>query len=155
MSEYQEQKSGMTRREMLMGAGAVLAAAGTPNVFAMDANHDHSMHTSKHKSLIEATLHCIRDGDACLDHCLGFFRQGDTAMADCATSVTHMLAMCSSMQKMASYNSKYAAELASVCLKVCKDCEKECNKHAKKHAVCAACARSCKECIKECKRIAA
>lgn len=153
MSESTEQKATLTRREVLMGAGAVLVAAGAPNVFA-ESGHHHGHH-SKHGKLVETTLHCMRDGEACLDHCMSFFKQGDTSMADCAASVTEMLAMCNAMQKMASYDSKHTGQLARVCLDVCRACEKQCNKHAKKHEVCAACARSCKDCIRECKKIAA
>jgi len=131
----------LTRREVLIGTGAVLAAAGTPSVFAMSDDHHHGQH-GKHQQLVESTLHCIRDGEACLDHCLRLFKEGDTSVADCAASVTEMLAMCTAMQKMASHDSKYAGKLASVCLKVCRDCEKQCNKHAKKYEACAACARS-------------
>ena len=153
MSESTGQKTSMTRREVLLGAGAALAAAGVPKVFAAEG-HNHGMH-SKYSKLVESNLHCIRDGEACLSHCLGLFKQGDTSVADCAASVTEMLAMCTAMQKMAGYDSKYAGKLASVCLKVCQECEKQCNKHAKKHEACAACARSCKDCARECEKIAA
>ncbi|MDH5446253.1 MAG: four-helix bundle copper-binding protein [Gammaproteobacteria bacterium] len=153
MSDSIDQKTGLTRREVLLGTGAVLASAGIPNAFAADGHH-HG-HQGKHSKLIESALHCMRDGEACLDHCMQFFKKGDTSMAACAESVTELVAMCTALQKMASYDSKHLGKLASVCMKVCKDCEKECNKHAKKHEVCAACARSCKDCIKACKKIAA
>ncbi len=155
MSESIEQKTGLTRREVLMGAGAVLAAATTTNAFAMSDEHNHGDHMSKHRKLVESALHCMRDGEVCLDHCFDLLKQGDISVAGCAASVTEMLAMCSALQKMASHDSKHLGALASVCLKVCKDCEKACNKHAKKHTACADCVRSCKECIKECKRVAA
>lgn len=153
MSEPTDQKTGLTRRELLMGTGAMLAAAGVPNAFA-ESGHHHGVH-GKNTDVIESNLHCIRDGEACLAHCLGLFKKGDTSVADCADAVTEMLAMCTAMQKMASYDSKYLGQLASVCIKTCRQCEKECNKHAKKHEACAACARSCKDCIKACKKIAA
>ncbi len=153
MDQITNDKTTMTRREVLMGAGVVLAAAAAPQVFAAEEHHHGMM--NKHGKLVETTLHCIRDGEACLDHCLKLFKTGDTSVADCAATVTEMLAMCTAMHKMASHDSKYAGQLASVCLKVCQECEKQCNKHAKKHEACAACARSCKECIRECEKIAA
>ncbi len=155
MSESTEYKTNLTRREVLIGASAVLAATTAPNVFAMGDEHNHGNHMAKHRKLVESALHCMRDGEACMDHCLGLFKQGDISVADCAASVAEMLAMCSALQKMASHDSRHIGELANVCLKVCKDCEKQCKKHAKKHESCAACARSCQDCIKECKRVAA
>jgi len=152
MSESSENKTTISRREVLLGAGAVLAAAGVPNVFAkQEHHHGHG----KYPDVVTATLDCIRTGEACLDHCLSFFKKGDTSMAECADSVNQMLAMCTAMQKLASHNSKYAAEMAMTCVRVCKDCELACNKHAKKHEVCRACADACKDCIRACKQIAA
>ena len=154
MSESNEHKAMMSRREVLVSAGAVLATVAAPTAFAKSGEHHHGSH-GMHSKLVESSLHCIRDGEACLDHCMSFFKKGDTSMADCAASVTEMLAMCTALQKMASYDSRHLGKLASVCLRVCEDCEKQCKKHAKKHEVCAACARSCKDCIRECKRVAA
>lgn len=152
MSDTTEQQTGLTRRELLMGAGAVLAATGAPNVFAKEEHHHHG---GKYPEVVTATLACIRTGEACLDHCLGFFKKGDTSMAECADSVNQMLAMCTAMQKLASHNSKYAAEMAMTCVRVCKDCELACSKHSKKHAACRDCELACKDCIKACKKIAA
>lgn len=153
MSESTEQKTTLTRRQVLMGAGVVLAAAGAPNVFAK-TEHNHN-HQGKYPGVVKATLDCIRTGESCLDHCLDSFKKGDTSLADCADSVNQMLAMCTAMQKLASHNSKYAAEMAMTCVRVCKDCEVACKKHAKKHTVCRDCANACKDCIRACKKIAA
>ena len=147
-----------TRRQVLVGAGAALAAAGMPQAFASEQEHKHEHHghgSAKHMGVIESTLHCIRDGEACLDHCIDLFKSGDTSVAKCAETVTEMLAMCTAMNKMASYHSSLAPELARICIKACEACEKECNEHADKHAACKACAKSCKDCIKACKAIAA
>jgi Cys-rich four helix bundle protein (predicted Tat secretion target) len=142
-----------TRRDLLKGAIAVSAATMISSTAQASSNHHH--HSNPNAGLVDTALDCLKTGQACLDHCFALFKQGDTSVADCADKVTEMLAMCTALSQMASYQSKHLASLAKLCAAVCKDCKKECDKHAKKHAACKACAESCEKCIKECEKIAA
>lgn len=140
------------RREMLFGAAAVAATLATNTAFSAT---DHHHHMNKNSGLVDAALDCVKKGQACNDHCIALVKSGDTSIADCMASVSEMLATCTALSQMASYQSKHLATLAKVCIAVCEDCEKECNKHGKKHAECKACADSCRDCIKACKKVAA
>jgi Cys-rich four helix bundle protein (predicted Tat secretion target) len=153
----------MDRREMLKAAagGMVLAAAGN-SVFAAEgakhpAGHEH-MHdmgaAPKNKSLINAAADSVRDGQACLQHCIVSLGQGDTDLARCAVVVNDMLAACVAVEQLANYNSPHLAKMAKVAMDICQDCEKECRKFADKHDVCKASADSCLSCYNECKKIA-
>jgi len=152
MSDAKKSESRLSRKNMLQGA-AVTAAALVAGAACADEKHKH-MHEGKHGKLIASAHHCLMSGETCMDHCMEFFKKGDTKLAKCADSVNEMLAMCTALGRMAAYNSEYLKDVAQVCLKVCETCEKECRKHAKHHAVCKACADSCKECIRECKKVA-
>ncbi len=139
------------RRQLLQGAIAATALAGASTIMAAES-HKHG--ANKNKGLAETAAHCVVQGQACMDHCMELFKTGDTSVANCADTVNEMLAMCSTLSKMASYQSAHLATLAKVCIAVCEDCERECNEH-KEHAECKACAEACKECIKACKKVAA
>lgn len=146
-------KISMGRRELLTGATAVMAMAGSNMAFAqMDHQHHHS---NPHEAAIDAALDCLKKGQACLDHCMILFKKGDNSVAACADTVNEMLAMCSTLSKMASYQSKHLKAFAKVCIATCKDCRKECRKHEDKHAECKACADSCKNCIAQCEKLIA
>ena len=142
-----------TRRDLLKGAVAASAvmASGT----ALASSKDHSHHQNSNLGVVDTALDCVKNGQVCLDHCIDLFKQGDTSVADCADKVTEMLAMCTALSQMASYQSKHLAAFAKVCAAVCKDCKKACDKHADKHQACKACAESCEDCIKACENIAA
>jgi Cys-rich four helix bundle protein (predicted Tat secretion target) len=147
----------LSRRQVLLGAAAVAATAtaGSSSAFAA-MEHDHSHHMmNNNEAAIDAALGCLKKGQACLDHCIELFKTGDTSVAKCADTVSEMLAMCTALSQMASYNSKHLAKVAGVCRQVCLDCEKECRKHEDKHAACKACAESCERCAAECKKLAA
>ena len=156
MQEIQTDVENKERRILLKGATAVAATVALGSTVASASDHSHHHHSmNPNQGVIDATFQCLKDGEACLNHCIVLLKDGDTSMAACTETVTEMLAMCGAMSKMASYDSKYAAKLATICIQTCKDCEKQCAKHEKIHAACAACAKSCRACIKACKKIAA
>jgi Cys-rich four helix bundle protein (predicted Tat secretion target) len=153
----------MNRREVLKTTGAFALAAFVSDALA--AEHDHSkMHdhaamghegmTNPYLRLIETTGDCIQNGQLCINHCLMLLADGDKEMAACARSVHQMLALCTALQQLASYESKQVKAVAKVAMDMCKDCEDECRKHEKKHAACHDCAESCAACYKACKDIA-
>ena len=152
--EGQKHMKEFTRRDLLKGAVVASATMATGTVFG-SSGHDHMNHKNPNSGLVDTALDCMKTGQACLDHCIDLFKQGDTSVADCADKVTEMLAMCNALSQMASYKSKHLAKLAKVCAAVCKDCKKACEEHAKKHKACKDCAASCDDCIKACEKIAA
>lgn len=146
------------RRKLLKGAtvAAATIALGASTLEAENhAHHHHHHHVNKNQEVIDTTSQCVKDGRACLDHCILLLKQGDMTMANCTETVTEMLTMCDAMMQMATFDSKHVAKLASICLETCSSCEKECAKHEKIHVACANCAKSCRACIKACKKIAA
>jgi len=143
------------RRKVLASAGLVAAmAAVSPTLAFGSSQHEHET-AAVHTNVVDAALDCVKKGQACIEHCIGLFKVGDTSVAECADMVQEMLAMCTALSQFASYQSKHLADLAKVCISVCEDCEKECRKHEKKHVACKACADSCGQCIKECKMLIA
>jgi Cys-rich four helix bundle protein (predicted Tat secretion target) len=147
----------MNRRELLMGAAALAAAATTGRAFA--AEHDHSMHdhhamSSRNDKLIAAAADCVLKANICLQHCLDLLGQGDKSMAACAKSSSQVAAVCTALQQLASAESKHLPKLARAAMDVCKECEEECKK-TEKHPECKACKESCVACYEECKKIAA
>lgn len=147
-----------TRRDLLKGAvaaSAAIAAGSSSSVLASTNDHKHMHHSNPNSAVIDTALDCVKNGQACLDHCIELFKMGDISVANCADKVTEMLAMCTALSQMASYQSKHLASFAKVCAVVCKDCKKACDEHADKHQACKDCADSCKKCIEACERIAA
>ena len=138
--------SGISRRDVLlgMGAAATLAYAGTAN--AAKPGHDHSKHTAQNPDVLNAANACIDKGQRCIAHCLVSFQEGDTELADCASKVHEMQAICNSFSYILASNSSYTKDLSQVCAKVCKDCAKECRKH-EKHIECKACAEACDDIV--------
>lgn len=140
----------MRRRDVLIGAGTMLATAAA----ARAGEHD------EHKSaaaggLIAAVSDCIRAGEACLPHCHSLLAGGDTSLGGCARAVNDMLAVANALLRLASTNSARLPEMAKLAASVCKDCETECRKHQEKHAVCKACAEACARVVAEAGKIAA
>ena len=84
------------RREVLMGlgAGAAAAMACSGAAFAAMPGHDHSKHAPRHGDLLDAVTDCLDKGQRCIAHCLVSFREGDLALADCASKVHEMQAIC-------------------------------------------------------------
>ncbi len=143
----------MNRRDLLIGASAMAAAAVTSGVSMAGDDHSHGHSTNPYGNLIDATLDCIKEGDACLNHCYDSFAAGDTSLAACARAITNMSALCEASVKSAGFNSPYTKELVAVCVKAVRECEGECNKHAKKHPLCEASAKACRTCIKACEKV--
>jgi Cys-rich four helix bundle protein (predicted Tat secretion target) len=138
--------TGLSRRELLLGLGAVAAAAGAGNVMAAMEGHDHSRHTAQQPDVLAATNDCLDRGRRCIAHCLVSFREGDTSLADCAAKVHEMQAICEGFAYLLASNSTYVKAYAGVCEQACRDCEKECRKH-EKHIECTACADACAELV--------
>ena len=150
----------LNRRDLIKGALAASAAIGTmaaaTSSFAKEDDHEgHHMHHAKNPNTaaIDTALSCMKEGQACLDHCFVLLKDGNKEMAACAESVTEMLVMCEGLAKMASYRSPHLKEYAKVCIAVCEDCEDECKKHSDKHVECKKCEESCADCIEACKNI--
>jgi len=156
MSDNQNNTSeiSQSRRNIILGATAVAATASlalsTSANAAMEHNHKHHAIPADRQKIIDTTLECVKDGQACIQHCIDMFKMKDTSMADCADNVQQMLATCTAVSQLASFNSKHLKDFAKACIKVCKDCKDACDEHADKHVECKACSDSCKDCIKAC-----
>lgn len=146
----QQSPSGISRREMLLGMGAVAAAAYAGNAASAMSAHDHSKHTAQQPGLLDATNDCLDKGQRCIAHCLVSFQEGDVTLADCAAKVHEMQAICGAFSYLLAANSEYLESYAGVCEQVCNDCEKECLKH-KEHIECKACAEACAEVVDQIK----
>lgn len=149
------------RRDILLTAAAMTTVAASSAL----GSSEHDCHTEHKKisattfnrdmELIDAALHCVKNGQICNDHCIALVKQGDTSIADCLASVSDMLVTCTGLSKLASNESAHLKAYAKVCIAVCKDCEKACAKHENHHAECKACAESCRACIKACEKAVA
>jgi Cys-rich four helix bundle protein (predicted Tat secretion target) len=146
----------MNRRELLVGAAAIAAAATAGGAFAEkhEHKHEHGGASKRNQALIKSAGDCVETGQVCVHHCLVLLGEGDKSMAPCAKSVSDLIAVCATLQQLASAESPYLAEMAKLSMKVCEDCEKECKKpEVAKHEECKACAESCAACHKECKKL--
>jgi len=123
-----------------MGAVATAAYAGAA-VSAMPG-HDHSKHAAQLPDVLDATNNCVDKGQRCIAHCLVSFREGDTALAECAQKVHEMQAICGAFSYLLAANSEYIKTYAGICETACRDCEEECRKHDM-HIECKACAEAC------------
>jgi len=141
---------GISRRELLLGIGAAASVAYAGTAFSAKPGHDHSKHAAQLPDLLNATNGCVDKGQRCIAHCLVSFQEGDVELADCASKVHEMQAICSAFSYLLAANSEYVEAYAGVCEKVCKDCEKECMKH-KEHIECKACAEACAEVVDQIK----
>ncbi len=152
----------MNRRELLLGAVAMTAAATAGKAFAAEHDHmnmDHMSMAHNHQSklnekLIAAASDCALKANICVQHCIDLLGQGDTTMAACAKSSSQVTAVCTALQQLASAESKHLAQFAKVAMEICKECEEECKK-TEKHPECKACKEACAACYEECKKIAA
>jgi Cys-rich four helix bundle protein (predicted Tat secretion target) len=146
----------MNRRELLLGAASLVAAASTSSAFAMSDGHEHHHHSpNPNQAMIDAASDCIQRGQICLSHCLDLLSQGDKEMGGCAKSVNQMLSVCTAIQQLANQNSRYLPALAKIAADACRDCEESCKKHADQHEECKACRDACAACAKECRKITA
>jgi Cys-rich four helix bundle protein (predicted Tat secretion target) len=137
-----KQATGLTRREIMLGMGAAATAAYAGSAISAVPGHDHSKHSAQLPDILDAANNCTDKGERCIAHCLVSFTEGDTTLADCASKVHEMQAICGAFSYLLAANSEYIKEYASVCERVCKDCEKECMKH-KQHVECKACGEAC------------
>ncbi len=155
----QEPASGISRRKMLLGMGAAasVAYAGSA-VSAMHEGgqdhskhkHDHSKHSAQLPDVLAAANNCVDKGQRCIAHCLVSFQEGDLKLADCASKVHEMDAICRAFTYLLAANSQYSKAYAEVCAKVCQDCENECRKH-EEHIECKACAEACSDLVDQIK----
>jgi Cys-rich four helix bundle protein (predicted Tat secretion target) len=146
----QKSAAGISRREILLGIGAVATAAYTGTAVSAMPGHDHSKHSAQLPDLLKAANNCLDKGQRCIAHCLASFREGDVQLADCASKVHEMQAICGAFSYLLAANSEYIKAYAPVCEKACKDCEKECRKH-EEHIECKACAEACAEIVDQIK----
>jgi len=100
-----------------------------------------------------ALADCTERGEACLQHCIAALSTGDTSMAECASAVNEMLAICRGMGVLAVSNSKHLAAAAKVCHSLCSDCAAACKPHSGHHATCKACAEACEATMAEASKI--
>ena len=141
-----ETNSGISRRDILLGMGAMATAAYAGTAASAMKGHDHSKHTAQLPDVLSAANDCLDKGQRCIAHCLVSFQEGSTELADCASKVHEMQAICGAFSYLLAANSSYVKAYASVCEQVCKDCEKECRKH-EHHIECKACAEACAEMV--------
>lgn len=141
-----ETSDGISRRDMLLGMSAAAGMAYAGSATAASKEHDHSKHTTQLPDLMDAVNNCTDKGRRCIAHCLVSFTEGDTELADCASKVHEMMAVCGGFAYLVASNSSYNKEYAKLCERVCEDCAKECNKHDE-HKECKACADACDDVI--------
>jgi Cys-rich four helix bundle protein (predicted Tat secretion target) len=142
LQSFPRPTSGLTRRDVLLGIGAVASAVYAGAAISAMPGHDHGNHAPQLPELLDAANNCVDKGQRCITHCLVSFREGDTSLAACASKVHEMQAVCSAFSYLLAANSEYVKAYAPICEQVCTDCEKECLKH-KEHIECKACADAC------------
>ena len=141
---------GISRREILLGIGAAATVAYAGVAASAMPEHDHSRHSAQLPDLLDAANNCLDKGRRCIAHCLVSFREGDVQLADCASKVHEMQAICGAFSYLLAANSEYVRAYAVICEQACKDCEKECRKH-EKHIECKACAEACADIVDQIK----
>ncbi len=147
----------MNRRELLLGAAAMAAAATAGRAFAAEhehMGHEHHATSSRNDKLIAAASDCVLKANLCVQHCIVAMGQGEKDLAACAQSSSQTADICTALQQLATADSKHLPQLAKVAMDICKDCAEECKK-TEKHPECKACKEACLACYEECKKIAA
>lgn len=100
-----------TRHNLLLGGTALLGMTAVNSIAAAAGqghnSHDHHHHSAPNKALVKAAFDCMMTSQACLVHCLGEFKKGDTEMADCAQTVQESATMRETLAEMASLESKH------------------------------------------------
>ena len=152
----QAMSGGITRRELLIGAGALASAVIGGSAFAGSEHqvHNHSKHRPQNPDLLAAVNKCVVSGQQCIAHCLVVFQEGDTSLADCARKVHEMEAICDAYSYLLAANSDYIKEYAQICITACEDCEMECRKH-EQHFECKDCADACEQVVVLAKKLVA
>lgn len=144
----------MNRREMLASAGILSAVMMSGVSFADDKKG--AISKDKLKKVTDTAFDCIKKGEACTSHCLDMIAAGDTSMKNCLPTLANMMAACTAISKVASYDSakpETIRHLAAVCADLCKDCSGACKMHADMHAVCKTCMEACNKCTEACTEI--
>ena len=112
------------------------------NAASATTSHDHSKHTAQLPGLLNAVNDCVDKGQRCIAHCLVAYQEGDLKLADCASKVHEMQAICVAYSYLLAAKSDYVKAYAGICEQVCRDCEKECRKHEER-IECKNCAEAC------------
>jgi len=149
--ENDQTKQGISRREVLLTLGAAATVAYAGSAAAAMPGHDHSKHKPQHGKVLDATNECLDKGQRCIAHCLVSFVEGDTELAECASKVHEMHAICNAFSYLLAANSKYSKDYASICVAACEDCEKVCREH-EEHFECRDCADACEDVVKAIKK---
>jgi Cys-rich four helix bundle protein (predicted Tat secretion target) len=104
----------MNRRELLVGAGAMLSTIVAHSAFA--SSHQHAHGSGKYGNIINSGFNCLNKAKLCIQHCLENF--GDQSLKDCANSVQDMYAVCSTMTQLAASDSAYLKDYLKICINV-------------------------------------
>ena len=155
-TEQQQASNGISRRDVLIGAGTLAASAlaGGLAHAGTEQKHDHSRHKAQNPDLLAAVNDCLVKGQQCIAHCLVVFQEGDTSLAECAAKVHEMQAICDAYSYLLAANSDYNRDYAKVCITACEDCEMECRRHDH-HVECRECAEACEKVVELAKKLAA
>jgi Cys-rich four helix bundle protein (predicted Tat secretion target) len=145
----------MNRREVIAGAGGVLAAGVAAGLMF---KADGVAFAADGGALTGDISKCIEDGVICQAHCVDELAKGNKEMGKCNRKVHEMLAVCEAMLSLTALKSERAKDLAAVCTKVCQDCADACAEHKahwghKMHMECKACHDSCLALIKAIKKV--
>ncbi len=140
------------RRALLVGAAAALALL--PAVGPRAARDPLVPARSALARLARAALDCVGRGDECIAHCLAEMRAGRSELADCASAVAELVAVCGALARLAALGSPQLPHFAAATAEVCRACALECRKYAE-HEPCVACAEACERCLAECQALAA
>ena len=143
----------MNRRQVIAGAGGVLAAGMASGLLK---NSGVAFAAGEMSLLSELSL-CIERGYTCEAHCMKELSSGNKDMGKCNIKVNDMLAVCQAMQRLVAYKSDRAKDMAAVCIKACQDCADACEEHKahwahKMHLDCKACFDSCVAVVKAVKK---
>ena len=146
-----EKKQALSRRDVLLAMGAAATTAYAGSAVAAMPGHDHSKHKPQHGKVLDATNDCLDKGQRCIAHCLVSFVEGDTELAECASKVHEMHAICNAFSFLVASNSVYSKDYAGICVAACEDCEKICREH-EEHFECRDCADACEDLVKSIKK---
>ena len=120
VSKEQQEKDGISRRDVLLGMGAAasMVYAGSASA-AASKEHDHSKHSTQLTDLMDAVNGCTDKGRRCIAHCMVSFTEGDTELAECASKAQEMMSVCGGFAYLVASNSSYNKEYSKICEIVC------------------------------------
>jgi len=104
---------GLTRRDVLLGIGAIASVANAGAAVSAMPGHDHSKHAPQLPELLDAANNCVDKGQRCITHCRVAFREGKVSLAECASKVHEMQAVCTAFSYLLAVNSKYIKAYAT------------------------------------------